>query len=114
MAGGGARGAGLAFALASVAAASGAWLPSAGASRPSASCDFGPRTTIKRLAGPPASPLRSVLGVLRRPARASDRLPRVPGQPSSSLHGPGRPVTVAYIRLVGVLPDASHIFVIPG
>jgi hypothetical protein len=70
------------------------------------------------LKGRPAPALWSILGALRRPALATDRIPRrrqfAFSSASSGIYGPGRSVNVRYIRQVGQLPNGDHIFIVPG
>lgn len=65
----------------------------------------------RRVHGLAPRELRAILGVLRRPAAPGDALPR-----SESPLGSDdlRSVYVDRVRLLGVLPDGTHVFLFPG
>lgn len=70
-----------------------------------------PESRPRRVPGPVSADLSSILGVLRRPNTAADALPR----PSSlSDLSDLRAVYIDRVRMVGVLPDGAHVFLIPG
>ena len=65
----------------------------------------------RRVHAPASHDLRSVLGVLRRPATAADVPPR---SALGSSIGILRSLSVDGVRLLGILPDGTHVFLLPG
>lgn len=70
-----------------------------------------PEGRPRRLHGPASADLSSVLGVLRRATASADALPR--SSPVSDMSDL-RSVYIDRVRLLGVLPDGAHVFLIPG
>src|SRR5689334_11849627 len=69
-------------------------------------------TPRKVHAAPPAS-VTGALGVLRRPAQATDHMPTVFGT-THLIAGLEREVDVDYVRQLGRLPSGDHVFLVPG